>query len=522
MRSGGKIASGLFDHISLKPCFMLASLSLSLDRIGPSGRRFLSFASVNIIAVHCVSSGALLVLFARHIEMPASLVGLLMSFMPLSAMFVVFTNPLVERLGPRRLMMRTWIVRNLLFGTIFLTPLAIAWWGNPAGWAVLCFSTLGFSLTRAMGMGGWFPWLHEILPPRSRGMYFALEQSLLQGTSIVLSILIALWLGSQPTVGRFLVVMGFGMSMGIFSETLIRRIPGGGRYHDKIRPIRESFGEYRHVLADRRFLRFAGMTSLGVCAMTWLSAASILYLRDMLHYSSNHILFLSAASGLCVALTIRRWGAFSDAHGSGKTLSLCLAGSCVAGLGWFALVPYASWTDYLVWPVVILTSIFGAAYWSGTNRAMLCTMKSERRIPYTNAWVIARSAAVGFTPIAAGFLIDHFHFWGYMTCFCLGVILSVTGAVAVLGIREDEGLPVPLRALLQRQARPLRVLWQIGGILLAPSDYTSPQEDLVEEDEKVEEVPDEAGSLYKEGMQPTTSHGESRSQAFTGPLTNNR
>lgn len=456
---------------------MFSAISTSLERIGAPGRRFLAFTAVNIIAVHCVSSSALLILFARQIEMPPGLVGVMISFVPLSTMMVVLTNPLVERLGPRKLMARTWVLRNLLFSLIFLTPWAIRWGGNQAGWFVLCFATLGYSLSRAMGMGGWFPWLHEIIPAQSRGLYFSIDQSILQSTNILLSIMMAMWLGSDPTVNRFLMVMAVGLATGLASEAMIKRIPGGNCATHAPRPVLDTFKDYRQVLRDKPFLRTVAMCGWGMCAMTWLGSASVLYLREILQYSSKHILFLSSASALGVALTIRRWGTFSDRHGSAKTMSLTLAGAVCTGLGWFLLVPMEPWTDVLAWPVVILTSIFGAAYWAATNRAMLCLVHQDNRISYTNAWVIGRAAAVGITPIIAGFLIQHFHLAGYMTCFCMGVILSVTAAVAVLRIRDDRTEPESFTALLSRRARPLQILWQIGGIMLGPNDYTGQMEE---------------------------------------------
>ncbi|MCL4219528.1 MAG: hypothetical protein KJ052_21315, partial [Candidatus Hydrogenedentes bacterium] len=56
-----------------------------LDR-GP--RRFLLFTGFNVVSWQCIV-GPALILLARYIEMPASWVGLLISFMPLSTLLVV-------------------------------------------------------------------------------------------------------------------------------------------------------------------------------------------------------------------------------------------------------------------------------------------------------------------------------------------------------------------------------------------------------------------------------------------------
>ena len=107
--------------------------------------------------------------------MPESLVGLLLSFLPFTSLLLLFTLPLIVRLGPKRVMLWAWFLRNVIACLIFLLPLALAGGNKKMAWAVLTISILGFCIMRAIGAGGWLPWLHEIVPVSLRSTYFSTE-----------------------------------------------------------------------------------------------------------------------------------------------------------------------------------------------------------------------------------------------------------------------------------------------------------------------------------------------------------
>ncbi|MCX7014729.1 MAG: hypothetical protein NTW86_19645, partial [Candidatus Sumerlaeota bacterium] len=203
---------------------LISEVRDNLEQVGLSGRRFLLFTSLNSVAWQCLV-GSVLVLFARFIQMPASLVDLLLSFMPLSMLLVAATAPLVDRYGPRALMLRGWLARSLSGALVFLMPWA--WGGVKAGWALLTAAVLGFCLMRAISVGGWYPWIHEVVPPRKRGVYCSLEQSIIWIVIITLNFVIAAILGTHPTLSRFLVTEGLGIAAGLASLFLMMRIPGG-------------------------------------------------------------------------------------------------------------------------------------------------------------------------------------------------------------------------------------------------------------------------------------------------------
>ena len=439
---------------------MISVVRDNLKQVGSPGRKFLLFSSLNTVAWQCLV-GSVLVLFARFIQMPASLVDLLQSFMPLSMLLVVATTPLVDRFGARALMLRGWLARSLCGALVFLMPWAWAWGGVKAGWALLAAAVLSFCLMRAVSVGGWYPWIHELVPPGKRGVYCSLEQSVYSVVNITLAFVIASILGPHPTLSRFFVTEGLGIAAGVASLLLMMRIPGGFR-PAVVRSPWESFAEYGRVFRDHSYRRFVPVASIGFCAIAWMAASYILFLRDALGYSERHIMCLLGAAGIGIVLTIGAWGRFADRHGSGRAMTLTLGGFSLAALSWLVLIPGKPWTPFLVWPLTIATMIFSASFQAAAGQGALSHIPEDSRTVYSNLWLVGTSLAQGGTFILAGQVIDRWSGWGYRSCFLLAGASGLVCAAACRSLLQG-GRPL---AALWRPLQPLRALRLIVSVTL--------------------------------------------------------
>ncbi len=433
-------------------------------------RLFLIFTGVNVVSWQCVV-GPALVLFARAVAMPPALVGVLLSFMPLSMLLVLLAYPLVEWLGPRRLLFYSWLGRNLLLLPVFCMPWVMARWGEAAGWHLLLFATLGFSVIRAVGVGGWYPWLHEIVPRGRMGSYLALETMLSQAIAILLAFAMARVLAMAVGLERFLILYAVGVAAGLLSVLLIARIPGGaglaGDGRDKYDPGR-ALGR---VLADRGYLAFLALAVLGLSSLMWLNAAAVMYLRDVLRYSETHIMLLLAAGGVGVALSVRFWGRVADRFGSVPAMIQLLCGHALFALAWLGLLPAGRMTAALALPVLVFTTVFNAAFVMVAARGMLCRVHEEGRVGYTTLWILSVSVANGVPPILAGALIEQLGLAGFRLCFIIAGICGLAAAGLMFRLPTEEGKP-PVQELhhLIRASQPLRSLGRVFWITLGLGD----------------------------------------------------
>ena len=406
-----------------------------LRELDVAPRRFLFFIVFNVISWQCIV-GPALVLLGRKIDMPPSWIGYLMSSLPLSMLLVVFTGHIVRKVGPKRLMFTAWMMRNILSCLIFLMPWALWHWGNRAGWYVLTVTTLSFCLMRALGGGGWFPWLHEVVPEKQRGAYFSAETALTQLLNVLIMLGQAYVLQKDPAIWQFLVIYGAGIAAGLISLLWMARVPGG-RATPESHSVQDTVASYRSVLADRAFMGFTIMASLCFSCTSWFGFTYLLYMRDVLHISPSYITLLMGLGSIGVMSTIHAWRHYAESTGSGPALLWTLGGHSLMALTFIALLPGASYTPYLLVVVVVLASIFGSAYWMAVHRAMLGYVKTSDRIGYSNMWTVLTSLAFGITPILAGHIIDLFHnsestpLRGYRICLMIAAMGGLICAVVM-------------------------------------------------------------------------------------------
>ncbi len=289
-----------------------------------------------------------MILFARSLDMRPSLVGFLVSFMPLSMLLVGLTVPLINHYGPKRVMRAGWFLRNVLASAVFLIPF-VRGWGIQYPQYVLMGSILAFCVLRAVGAGGWLPWLHELLPESQRGMYFSMEAAITQITSVVVALMQAVLLSGPASDTRFLAVYGIGIAFGLISLVWMTQIPGGESTRATAVP-EVSHVAYRAAFRDRAFIAFVTTAALGYSSLTWLlGSALVLFMRDALVMSPGTIMSITAAGSLGIFLTIASWGRFADYAGSSRAMLWSMLGHAACAVACIALVPGTGWATPALW-----------------------------------------------------------------------------------------------------------------------------------------------------------------------------
>lgn len=445
---------------------MSHSLITNFRRLSFAPRRFLVFTVLNVLSWHSLV-GPVLVLFAREIQMPPSYVGFIVSFVPLSMLLAFVTVPLVERFGPKRLMVYTWIGRNFWACLAFSLPWVL-WYGHPRyGWLVLMLAVLGFCFVRSIGVGGWFPWLHEIVPDRERSAYFGAESSVEHGMIVVANVLHLIVLSFNPDLYHFLFIYGIGITAGLASLAFMVRVPGG-RQTPPHQRMGMSSAAYRVVLADRSFLIFVALATLGFASISFLTTTSVLYMRDALHQSPRFVMMVLTANSTGVFLTVRYWSNFAEHQGTARGVFLAMLGLGLLEAALLLLAPGAPWTLYLLPPTFVFAACLAVAFSVIMHRAMLDYVQPEARVAYTNVWLLGASLALGLSPVAVGFAIDYLDLWGYRLCFAFAALCALT--VSGLGARWLRDA-TPLDRETGRALDPLvpvqavaRILWISLGL----------------------------------------------------------
>jgi len=187
-----------------------------LHKLSRPPRQFLVFSALNLFTWFSIA-GPVMVLFARHIDMPASWIGVLNSFLQIVTLLVIVTIPLVLRLGPKRLLLIAWALQSVAASLLFFVPWTLERHGPQTAWVVMLAAILGFCLVRSTGIGGWFPLIHDVVPPEEQHAFFSTEMAMAQGCTVLATVAQAFILGGEPTIGRFLFINGFGIAAGLVS-----------------------------------------------------------------------------------------------------------------------------------------------------------------------------------------------------------------------------------------------------------------------------------------------------------------
>jgi MFS family permease len=437
----------------------------SFTRLTPAPRAFLFFSIVNLASWQCIV-GQVLVLFARSLGMPADLVGLLISFVPVSMLLVVMSIPAVEYLGPRKLLITSWLLRTVLISSVFLIPLVTGHYGQRAAWLMLLFAVLGFSLVRAFGVGAWYPWLHEIVPRDNIADYFNSETILVQIANIVLAVAISQVLAHVNGMASFYYIYGAGVVIGLFSVGMLFFMPGG-RKTPKLYGGERRYDAFYTAFANKPYRHFIIVISVAFSSLMWVSSAAIMYLRDIMLFADGKIMFITAIGGIAVALTVRSWSNRAERKGGNRVMAKMLLLHAASTLCWFLLLPGSRFGFALAILALVGSMVFSISLSTVAARTMLGQVKEEGRIGYTSLWIIGVSLANGLPPILAGQLIDHFGILGFRLCFAISIFLAIAVSFLLKNLPEEGVLPdLPYLDVLVRPLQPVRWMGRLVWLSL--------------------------------------------------------
>lgn len=429
------------------------------QKLSKPPRQFLVFSALNLFTWFSIG-GPVMVLFARHIGMPASWIGVLNSFLQLATLLVIVTIPLVLRLGSKRLLLITWSLQSVAASLLFLVPWALREYGPHTSWCVMLAAVLGFCLVRATGIGGWFPLIHAVVPKEEQSPFFSTEMALLQGCTVTATLAQAFILGSTPTIGRFLFINGIGITAGVLSALWLKRIPVAEHKHTPISGS-SSLAAYTAALKDRGYILFVLTTVTCFSGFAWINTSIVLYMRDAMKFSDMNIMIFLAAGNFGVLLTIAFWGRFADHSGTGYAGLLAMIGHSLGAITYLFLPPGAPWSAWLLPPTLVCTTLLGAAYWTLNHRYMISLVDKEHKVGYTSLWIVGTALAMGLTPVITGYIIEHYGMTGFRASFAISGFGGILAGLANFWVVHNRR---PLRHALDDLVNPMMPLRTVGRI----------------------------------------------------------
>lgn len=351
-----------------------------------------------------ITLGAPLILYAKSLGAPATLLGILASFMPLLVIFQIPAARHIPRYGYRRFMLAGWGARTALIFFVALIPL-LGFLPSGVRLALLVACLFGFNLLRGISSGAWFPWMAELVPPSLRGRFLSREQAFIQIGSLASVVLAALVLWGSPASWQFALIFTISALGATASLCFLNRIP------DVTAPetIRRSSHRvpWKQMLFYPPFFRLMLYNLLQFAATGSYGVFTIDYLKGQAHYSESLILALSTLSIVGALVSVHWTGRVLDRIGSKPILGACIALFVLILAGWWLvaarIVPHAV---AAVAGLNLLVGIAGANWGVANSRLAMATMPLMGRNHFFALFTVITNVGLGLAPILWGVLLD--------------------------------------------------------------------------------------------------------------------
>ncbi len=426
----------------------------------------LRFTALNALSFE-VLAGQILILFARQVGASLAEIGLLAALLPFASVIQLGVAPLVNRFGPRALMLAGWGARTVVSGALFLVPLVQARGGPQAGTHLLLAVMAAFYLCRALGMSSWLPIIQEIVEPPDRGSYLSRQEWVRQASILLINIVTAIYLLGANGLDHFLHVIGLGVIAASWSLYFLWRVPDVGSMAE---PLDREY--FRRALAPLRNPVFVQYLAFSVTLRMLLSAYApfvTVFLRDRdgMHLPASVVIAVNTIGCLGAIATLARWGRWTDRFGAKPTMAVSMAGLATALLLWLFASPVPAWAWAGIPLISLLLGIFTGGLTVSMSKFELAFIPVEGRAHYVAINVTAVGLGSGLATLAGGQLIhelsrvDAHLGWitvdRYRTFFALTAVLLAVPFLARMTLPEDGARSV--RRLVRvglRQARRLR------------------------------------------------------------------
>ena len=218
-------------------------------------------------------------------------------------LFHVIQIPIALKIAPSKgkaFMLSCWYVYALLLAVAVLMPSFLPPGQTTVIW-VLILVAMAFAV-RSAGGPFWFPLIHDVVPVDRRGRFFGKLRALWTSVCFAYVLLAGVFLGSQPDIWKFQVILGIATVFALVRNIFVTVIPTGNSLsgnHDY-----DDWKAYvKEFLLHRELLLFCAYFGAFSILATFLRQPLILYLRHMgLPVGDNVIVFNFNTLGMVLFL----------------------------------------------------------------------------------------------------------------------------------------------------------------------------------------------------------------------------
>jgi MFS family permease len=353
--------------------------------------------------------GTPMVLFFKHWQVSATVLGIVVAMPPLLNILQIPAADWVERTGYRTFMLRGWTLRTLLILGMALVAILPEKIDRTTRIALMLFLLFLYNASRGISSCAFLPWITQWIPEGLRGRYLSGDQMstalAVLGTTAVTAWFFRGVAGSVAFAGMFAASFVAGM----VSLMFLRKIPdvpvpqstaGGGRV------------PWKEIVFHPPFFRLLVYNVVFQVALAGGGLFWVPLLRDRFAFADWQILRMMAMWGAVVAVTLWSFRALADRVGSRPLLAVSGGVFVVHFLGWCAIA--ADVLPPTLWVIVLvqMTAGLGGALFNLANtRLAMATVPPTGRSHFFAVFTVVNNLVLGVLPVGWGLLIDGLAGW---------------------------------------------------------------------------------------------------------------
>lgn len=363
-------------------------------------------------AVGALTTGVLLVGYGLELGASNSVIGLLAAVPFLAQLAQIPTIMLVERLRARRPI----TVLCLALSRLLLVPLAfLPFLASHETAQALLIGGIGVSSALAAMAGcGWNSWIHDLVPERMLGSFFARRLFYATGFTMLVGLLAGFfvdwWAARHPEAPAqaYSLLFLLGAAAGGVGTLYLARV-----HEPRMAPPERTIRLGRMLaepFRDRNFRRLIWFLGSWQFATNLAAPFFTVYLVSQLGFDMGFVTIMMVISQLANVLVLRQWGQLTDRFSNKAVLRVCGPLFLVCIFAW-TLVALPEKHAYTV-PLLILLHVAMGFTVAGVSLASgnigLKLAPRGRGTAYLAASSIVNSLAAGIAPIIGGLFADDF------------------------------------------------------------------------------------------------------------------
>ncbi|MDR2632898.1 MAG: MFS transporter [Treponema sp.] len=170
-------------------------------------------------------TGNIITLFAMRLDASSTYLGGISALLYVAYFFLPLGKVLAKRFSIIKIFSFTWVSRALSMIPLLFVPLVVAAGHHTLALQLTLLGVASFHVIRGVGMIGNNPVLSNLAMGPDRSGYMTQIQIINSALGMFAGFIIALFLGREPPLYLYSIIMAVGISSGIFSGVLMQKIP---------------------------------------------------------------------------------------------------------------------------------------------------------------------------------------------------------------------------------------------------------------------------------------------------------